>query len=116
MNTTMNREIQQYLDYIIADYQNWQNICNGKSNDEVSQRIRKEMFEDFKNGIEVEEGRKYIKVIQSRSVHSFIVKEDGGKFRRGDILKAASWASPAKNFARGNVLEQRYGSVTWPGA
>lgn len=111
----MKNEIQVYLDYIIADYAKWQSLCV-TTKDEVAQRIRAQMFEEFKNTLEVEEGRKFIKVINNRSVHSFIVKQDMGKFKRGDILKAASWAAPAKNFARGNVLTGDFGTTSWTGA
>jgi len=34
-------------------------------------------------------------------------------FRYGDILKAASWATPARNGARGNVFEEY--TVRWTG-
>jgi hypothetical protein len=50
------------------------------------------------------EGKKYIKIVQKRGgVWGFVVKKAEGKFQQGDILKASSWSSPAKNFARGNV-------------
>ena len=39
------------------------------------------------------------------SVWAFIVKEDDGKFKKGDILKAAGGNAPAKNSPRGNVLD-----------
>jgi hypothetical protein len=48
-------------------------------------------------------------------VHSFIVLKNDGKFRKGDILKAASWAAPATNFVRGNVLDKKYANATWTG-
>ena len=73
-------------------------------------------IDEFNNGLRYEESSKYIKVITGNSVHSFIVKQDGGKFRRGDILKAASWAAPAKNFARGNVLDGTLDRIRWTGA
>ena len=41
----------------------------------------------------------------SRSVSGFIVKAGDKKFREGDMLKAAGWAAPARNFARGNILD-----------
>ena len=49
-------------------------------------------------------GKKYIKIIRDSGAHAFIVKEDSDKFKKGDILKPASWSTPAKNQARGNVL------------
>jgi len=39
---------------------------------------------------------------------------DYGKFKMGDILKPASWRAPAKNSARGNVLEGGY-AIQWTG-
>jgi hypothetical protein len=47
-------------------------------------------------------------------VWGFIVKEDGGKFRKGDILKAAGWNAPATNSARGNIIDGGY-SIQWTG-
>ena len=35
-------------------------------------------------------------------------------FKKGDILKAASWSAPAKNRARGNILEGNY-PIQWTG-
>jgi hypothetical protein len=74
------------------------------------------MIEEFKANVRFQEGSKFIKVITGSSVHSFIVKEDSGKFKKGDILKAASWAAPAKNFSRGNILTKEYGIISWAGA
>ena len=64
-------------------------------------------------------GKKYVKVTTghggtNRSCWGFIVKEAFGKFRSGDILKAASWNSPALNQARGNVIDGGY-CVQWTG-
>ena len=58
-------------------------------------------------------GRKYVKLINKGSVWGFVVKEDGDKFKRGDILKPASWAAPATNKARGNIFEEY--TVQWTG-
>lgn len=56
--------------------------------------------------ISVEWGRKYARIVKdtggSKSVHSFI------DITSGDILKAASWAAPAKK-ARGSVFDANYG-------
>lgn len=61
-------------------------------------------------------GPKYVKVIVDGSVHSFVIKQDDSKFRQGDILKAASWAAPARNFARGNIMDGCWRHITWTGA
>lgn len=58
-------------------------------------------------------GSKYVKLISDRSVWGFVVKKDSDKFKRGDILMAASWAAPATNKARGNIFEEY--SVAWTG-
>ena len=70
---------------------------------------------EFAAGVVVEEGRKYIKVIQGNSVWGFIMKADDKKFRAGDILKAASWSAPARNKPRGNVIDGDLSWVHWTG-
>ena len=59
-------------------------------------------------------GKKFIKVVQDRSVFAFIVKEDTDKFKKGDILKPAGYNAPAQNGARGNVLTGNY-YIQWTG-
>lgn len=100
--------LNEYLEHIKADYRKF---YKGR-NDEVAQK----MIADFENGIRIERGSKYIKVITGSSVHSFVCYRDLGKFTKGDILKAASWRSPARNFARGNVCAKDFSGVTWTGA
>jgi len=62
----------------------------------------------------VEEGKKYIKVVQDTGVFCFIAKEDFKHFKKGDILKAAGWNAPALNSPRGNVLKGNY-PIQWTG-
>ena len=109
----MKNEINSYLNYIFEDYKTWSRPENAP--DEVTRKIREDMTKEFGDKLTFKEGNKYIKVISGSSVHSFIVKEDGPKFKKGDILKAASWNAPATNFARGNILTFFYGRIRWTG-
>lgn len=112
----MQEALNRYLEAIKADYALWQSY--DKNLDEQALAVRAAMTKEFNEGLKIEEGKVYYKVIArsqaSASVHSFIVKEDGPKFRKGDILKAAGWNAPAKNQARGNILGEY--KVRWTGA
>ena len=109
----MDKQLSQYLESIRNDYRAWTDSRN--SIDATALKIRAEMTKEFCGNIHFEEGRKYIKVITGGSVHSFIMKDDDKEFKKGDILKAASWATPARNFARGNILKGGY-KIAWTGA
>ncbi len=74
----------------------------------------KEMISEFDANLSVVKGRKYYKIVNGGGVWGFVQKEDQGRFRAGDILKAASWASPARNAARGNILAGGY-TAPWTG-
>lgn len=107
----MEAEVQKYLDLIKADYLSWNS--RGEK-DPIQKKIADEMVAEFNANLRVDVGNKYIKVVSRNSVHSFILKEDDKQFKKGDVLKAASWAAPARNFSRGNILK---GTVkpTWTG-
>jgi len=75
-----------------------------------------DMVERFESNLSISRGSKYIKVIHDGSVWGFIVAGDGdAKFHKGDILKPASWAAPARNKARGNVISGNLRGCTWIG-
>ena len=82
--------------------------------------VAREMRLEFATGIEVLYGSKYIKIVTGkhggqRSVWGFIVNTDKDKkFKKGDILKPAGWAAPARNAARGNILDGGY-PIDWTG-
>ena len=109
-----------YKTKIGEDYENWTLGSRALlSADNIEKRIRKNGVVEFKNGISYKCGSKYIKVTKNlgnqTSVHSFIVNTyDDKKFNYGDILKAASWKAPARNFSRGNIFEEY--KVKWTGA
>jgi hypothetical protein len=73
------------------------------------------MIERFNSNISYNVASKYIKIITDGSVWGFIVKRDDDKqFKQGAILKAAGYKTPARNSARGNILEGGY-SICWTG-
>jgi hypothetical protein len=113
----MNTALEALLDDIRTDYVNWGAKALG--GDATRDRIREDMNRDFCENLTFEEGRKYIKIVKGdggqRSVWGFVVATDTDKkFKRGDILKAASWNTPARNKPRGNILEGGY-SIAWTG-
>ena len=89
-----------------------------KEDGEISDHVLK-MQEQFKNGWTIKEGKKYIGIYKTLgnqlSIWGGVVKEDGGRFKKGDILKAAGYGKYAMNAPRGNVLEGNF-SVVWTGA
>jgi hypothetical protein len=98
--------LTMYADHLKADFER------------VSPKAK---YPEAKFDVTFERGRKFIKVVKSSwgstSVHGFICIAPHDQWKFGDILKAASWAAPAKNFARGNVLNPAsYSNHRWTGA
>ena len=108
MNEEMEIALDNLIDRIVEDYTRF-------TKDFDHARIDR-----FHAGLTISEGQKYIKIIKGdtpddqTSVWGFVVREDGGKFKKGDLLKPASWKSPATNKARGNILSDDY-TVQWTG-
>ena len=122
----MRMEIEKVLEAMKEDYRRWSMIGRTvhQNVDKFCRdiEIRDEMIENYCNGLEVEENRRYWKITSTngsgtqRSVSGFIVKAGDKKFREGDMLKPAGWAAPTRNFARGNVLDGTgFDNARWTG-
>ena len=99
------------------------NMMNGAKDDYIKMSTSggkeltgysKDQVDKWENLWKVETGKKYIRVVRENGVFCFIVREDSGKFKKGDILKAAGYRAPARNSARGNVLTGNY-AIQWTG-
>tara|TARA_B110000467_G_C18230695_1_gene428540 strand:- start:581 stop:970 length:390 start_codon:yes stop_codon:yes gene_type:complete len=110
----MKNELNKLIEDIKIDYYNWTKrvaIASGKG--ELS-NINREMINEFDEGMAYKEGNKYIKILKGRSVWGFVVNIDDDKlFRKGDILKAAGYNTPARNKPRGNLFDGY--NINWTG-
>ena len=79
--------------------------------------IALKMYNEYCDELTENYGSKYIKIYKKNGgVLAFIVNVTSDKkFALGDILKPAGWNAPARNFARGNVLDGGY-EIHWTGA
>jgi len=78
--------------------------------------FRKKMNAEYAENFTITYGKKYIKITEKGGgVKAFVVNTDNDKkFRKGDILKAAGYNAPARNKARGNILDGGY-TINWTG-
>ena len=69
-------------------------------------------YKDY-TSLEISKGNKYMKIMDGTSVWAFVSMIDGelkqSPIKKGDLLKPASWKTPAKH-SRGNIFD---GTDTW---
>ena len=110
MTVSVNKKFEKIYDGI-------DNMIAAANHDYTKFLDNEKMRKEFCEGWAVNEGTKYIRIISNNSVWGFVVRvHNDKKFRFGDILKPAGWKSPARNFARGNVIDGNFGGVSWTGA
>ena len=106
----MKKEIRNLIETIVEDYLVWTERAkeaNGWTHSDPEAKA-----DEFRAGIEIKEGSKYIRILTDSSVWGFVNK--GNKdFKVGDILKAKNYRAPALNKARGNIFEDY--SIAWTG-
>ena len=116
---TLEQGIANMIEAMTDDFRSWNapvvsSLVRHQSAERVSDFAARQV-RNFRDCFEVTTGRKYAKVIHQDSVTAFVVLTDTDKkFERGDILKPAGYAAPARNAARGNVLRGGY-PINWTG-
>ena len=106
---TLEDGIKNMMSGAKDDYKRWSTNAHGEQS-----QWAKDSVADWDNKTKISEGKKYIKIVQDTGVFAFVMKEDSGRFKKGDILKAAGYNKPALNSARGNVLTGNY-AIQWTG-
>ena len=116
MNPKMNTAMDMLITNIKKDYFDWTTGSAAAKGRCILSDINKEMIAEFNENLTYKTGSKYIKVFtEGGSVWGFVVNTDNDKkFRKGDILKAAGYAAPARNAARGNIIDGGY-TIRWTG-
>ena len=79
--------------------------------------VTAKMNADYADNFDIRYGKKYIKIVEKGGgVKAFVVGvDDDKKFKKGDILMPAGYSAPARNAARGNILDGGY-AINWTGA
>lgn len=109
-------DLQPLFDAITHDYWRFSASTLRLVGGEADTVVHKERVAKFRDGLSASVGKKYIRIMKDGSAWGFVVAtDDDKKFKRGDILKAAGWSTPARNRARGNVLDGDFSWVKWTG-
>ena len=116
MKQDFGKSIERLLDGIKSDYAKWSSPQS--VDDDRMKQTKLRMIDEFNQGVRVKFGRKYTKVIQGSSVWGFIANDDGVlkgvPYKKGDVFKAAGWASPAK-WQRGSIFDKGTNWFAWTG-
>ena len=101
------------LDGIGNSYANWNKGSDSPNYDRVRNRVN-----EFRDGLKINPGRKFDKIIEKNRVWGFVAKTDGIlkgiPYFKGDVFKAASWKAPAKH-VRGSIFDTNTDWYSWTG-
>ena len=102
--TDFNNGVEKLLENIGNSFANW------TQNEERTQ--------NFRDGLRINKGRKFTKVIEKNRVWGFVANTDGVlkgiPYFKGDVFKAAGWRAPAKH-VRGSIFSNETNWFTWTG-
>ena len=105
--------IDNLLQEIGNSYANWNKGSDSPNSDRVRNRVN-----EFRDGLKINPGRKFDKVIEKNRVWGFVAKTDGVHkgvpYNVGDVFKAAGWSAPAK-WQRGSIFDTNNNWYSWTG-
>ena len=110
---TLDQGITKAVELMTDSYKNM--YADRATDDDWRKEYGIEQIAKFIGTTRILKGRNYVKVVADGSVKFFVVAKATKGFKIGDLLKAASYAAPATNFARGNVCENKFGDIRWTG-
>ena len=113
VNKTANNIVEGIANMMAGAKEDYKQMSTSYGKKELT-GYSKEQVDNWDNKTKVIEGKKYIKIVQDTGVFAFVMKEDSGHLKKGDVLKAAGYNKPALNSARGNVLNGNY-HIQWTG-
>jgi len=104
----VTKAITVYLTYLKNDYIKW------SSKDlYASKEINEHMIKDYIDALIVKSNKEFSRIVVRGSSHSFVVLQDKGTLKRGDILRAKTRTTPDTSFVHGNVLQEKYNTISW---
>ena len=82
-----------------------------------SEELGKELCNRYEAGLSVIESKKYYILVCEKGTLGFVVKlANDKKFKRGDMLKSATYFTPNRKYSIGNIFEaDSRESVGWQG-
>lgn len=101
----MKAELDTLIEAIVDDFR--------KFPDHNGDKRSEESVKNFRDGISISEGSKYIRIETGSTVWGFINKNNNN-FNPGDIFKPKNWKTPTLNRSRGNILSGKY-YIKWSG-
>jgi hypothetical protein len=112
--TVTDKDVREVLALQAENYADWKVKVDSYSTYPMKYEkdivaFRKEQVELYLSRSSFERGKKYVKLLAFDSTTGFIAtetvlnKNKDVMFSVGDLLKAASYSAPARNYARGNI-------------